>query len=146
MTLRYHQTQVHQGNVHEEQPNQAVIPLNIARYRKTASTALWLQLTLVVCYLQFGIVDATTTISEISSFVLLVREFTVSLVYFNSSLNPILYCWKIEEVREAAMVQCTCERRLFPQILHFAVRTLLLSHLVRRSSQIKPEAIPCNAL
>ena len=101
MTVRCHQTQVHQGNVHDQQPNQAAIPVNIARYRKTASTALWLQLTLVVCYLQFGIVDATTTISEISSSVLLVREFTVSLVYFNSSLNPILYCWKIEEVRQA---------------------------------------------
>ena len=101
MALRYHQTQGHQGNVHEEQPNQAAIPLNIARYRKTASTALWLQLTLVVCYLPYGIVDATTTISEISSSVLLAREFTVSLVYFNSSLNPILYCWKIEEVRQA---------------------------------------------
>ena len=98
ITLRHHQ--VHQGNVHEEQPNQ-VIPLNIARYRKTASIALWLQLTLVVCYLPFGIVDATTTISGISSSLLLVREFTVSLVYFNSSLNPILYCWKIEEVRQA---------------------------------------------
>ena len=26
--------------------------------------------------------------------------FSVTLVYFNSSLNPILYCWKIKEVRQ----------------------------------------------
>ena len=100
ITLRHHQTQVHQGNVHQEQPNQ-VIPLNVVRYRKAVSTALWLQLTLVVCYLPFGIVDATTAVSGFSSSFFLVRELTVSLIYFNSSLNPILYCWNIEEVRQA---------------------------------------------
>ena len=38
--LRRHQTQV-QNNLHQEQPNGGRIPLNIARYRKTVSTALW---------------------------------------------------------------------------------------------------------
>ena len=28
------------------------------------------------------------------------RRYTITLVYLNSSLNPILYCWKVEEVRE----------------------------------------------
>ena len=27
--------------------------------------------------------------------------FAVSLIYMNSALNPILYCWKIPEVRES---------------------------------------------
>lgn len=26
---------------------------------------------------------------------------TLSLFYFNSTLNPFLYCWKIREVRQA---------------------------------------------
>ena len=99
--LRHHQTQV-QDNV-TGQPNQT-IPLNIERYRKTASSALWRQLTLVVCYLPF-IVAAPLAFREIlrsvSSGFNLAREFTVTLVYFNSSLNPILYCWKIREVRQA---------------------------------------------
>jgi hypothetical protein len=25
----------------------------------------------------------------------------ITLVYFNSSLNPILYCWKIREIKKA---------------------------------------------
>ena len=37
---------------------------------------------------------------DIGSF-FLDRESTVTLVYFNSSLNPILYCWKIREVKQA---------------------------------------------
>ena len=53
LRLRHHQTQV-QDNV-TGQPNQTT-PLNIARYRKTASSALWLQLTSVVCYLPYIVV------------------------------------------------------------------------------------------
>ena len=101
LRLRHHQTQV-QDNV-TGQPNQTSL-LNIARYRKTASSALWLQLTLVVCYLPF-VVAAPLAFKKIlrrpSSAFFLAREFTVTLVYFNSSANPILYCWKIREVRQA---------------------------------------------
>ena len=99
--LRHHQTQV-QDNV-TGQPNHTT-PLNIARYRKTASSALWLQLSLVVCYLPF-IVAAPLAFREIPrslfSAFYLPQQFTVTLVYFNSSLNPIFYCWKIRDVRQA---------------------------------------------
>ena len=71
------------------------VPLNIARYRKAVYSALWVQVTLVVCYLPFGI---ATTIPEISLSVYLM---TLTLLLLNSSLNPLLYCWKIREVRQA---------------------------------------------
>ena len=103
LRLRHHQTQV-QDNV-QGQPNQT-IPQNIARYRKTVSTALWLQLTLVVCYLPFIIVGPLAIQGvirgELSSVTFLAVQFTLTLVYFNSSLNPIFYCWKTTEVRQAA--------------------------------------------
>ena len=50
--LHHHQIHVHQG-----QPN-GHAPLNIARYRKTVSSALWVQLTLVTRYLPAGTVVA----------------------------------------------------------------------------------------
>ena len=101
LRLRHHQNQV-QENV-TGQPNQTT-PLNIARYRKTASSALWLQLTLVVCYFPY-IVVAFWAIQEIRSGLYsafyLALSFTSTLLYLNSSLNPLLYCWKIREVRQA---------------------------------------------
>ena len=99
LTLRHQQTQV-QDHVQQGQPSQT-ISLNIARYRKAVSSALWVQLTLVICYLPYGISKAWASHTEISSSVILVIHFTLSLVYLNSSLNPILYCWKIREVRQA---------------------------------------------
>ncbi|XP_078350020.1 adenosine receptor A3-like [Oculina patagonica] len=90
--------------IQNEQQNQA-IPLNIARYRKAVSSVLWVQLTLLACYLPFvidGIVGRVlSTQNELSSSAFLVKVCTNTLVYLNSSLNPILYCWKIEEVRQA---------------------------------------------
>ena len=97
--LRQNQTQV-QNHVRQGQLSQTV-PLNIARYRKTVSSALWVQLALVVCYLPHGIVLAFITQRGIASSVFLTSQLTLTFVYLNSSLNPILYCWKIKEVRQA---------------------------------------------
>ena len=100
LRLRHHQTQVQNNTT--GQPNQA-IPLNIARYRKTAATALWLQLTLVVCYVPYIVVTSIALreiASSLSSAFYLPVECTVTLVFVNSSLNPFLYCWRIKELRQ----------------------------------------------
>ena len=97
LNLRHRQNQAQDQNQQPNQTNQ----LNIARYRKAVSSALWLQLTLVACYLPGGITMILMTTSGLSASVLLGYQYTVTLVFLNSSLNPILYCWKIDEVRQA---------------------------------------------
>ena len=97
--LRHYQIQV---TVAQEQPRQA-IPLNIARYRKAVYSALWVQFTLFICYLPFGITQALTDLKSVrfSSSVYLAKTFSFTFVFLNSALNPLLYCWKIKEVRQA---------------------------------------------
>ena len=97
--LRHYQIQV---TVAQEQPRQA-IPLNIARYRKAVYSALWVQVTLFICYLPFGITQAFTDLKSVrfSSSVYLAKTFSFTSVFLNSALNPLLYCWKIKEVRQA---------------------------------------------
>ncbi|CAH3028450.1 unnamed protein product [Porites evermanni] len=89
-----------QAPTFQRQPNQA-IPMNIARYRKAVYSALWVQGTLVVCYLPAAIVVALTPQRGIPTSTYLNKQFTISLVFLNSSLNPLLYYWKIREVRQA---------------------------------------------
>ena len=111
LALRQHQAQI-QDHVHHGQPNGGGLPLNIARYRKTVSSALWVQITLVACYLPFGI--AAGIIYKTESYTLpvkIARDSTVTLLYLNSSLNPFLYCWKLREVKQAVkntITQFTC--------------------------------------
>ena len=96
-TLRCHQNQVQD---HFQQPNQTN-QLNIARFRNAVSTALWLQFTLIVCYLPFVISGNLFRKTEPFSSYVVALSYTFTLVFLNSSLNPILYCWKIDGVRQA---------------------------------------------
>ena len=106
--LRQQQTQVHNNPA---EPHNQTIPLNISRYRKTVSTALWLQLALVFCYFPYMFL-APFAISEIenthSPAWYLALHFTLTLVFLNSTLNPILYCWKIKEVRRIVKDMFSC--------------------------------------
>ena len=99
VTLRHNQIHV-QNHVAQGQPSQA-IPLNIARYRKALYSALWVQGTLVICYLPNTIAVFLTPQTGMPLSMYLARELAASMVLLNSSLNPLLYCWKIREVRQA---------------------------------------------
>ena len=102
LRLRHHQVQMQAGHAHQGQPNGGGIPLNIARYRKTVSAALWVQITLVVCYLPFAVLAPVRHASFAGKGPLVIgARYTTTLVLLNSSLNPFLYCWKIREVRQA---------------------------------------------
>ena len=100
-TLHRHQAEV-KANASQGQPNEARTPLNIARYRKTVSSALWVQMTLVACYLPFAVVTGLRGVLGLHSATLhQVHAVTITLLLMNSTLNPFLYCWKIKEVRRA---------------------------------------------
>ena len=100
LKLRHQQAQV-QNNVPQRQQNGEGIPLNIARYKKTVSSIMWVQLALVACYVPWVIV-AMLHASGIKDEV--AWRATQTLMYLNSSLNPILYCWQIREVKQAVKV------------------------------------------
>ena len=102
LTLRHNQIHVDhvQSHVFPGQPSKA-IPPNIARHRKAVNSALWIQVTLVVCYLPFGIAVALTPQRGMPLSSYLARNFAGTIVYLNSSLNPFLYCWKMRQVRQA---------------------------------------------
>jgi len=87
----------------QSQPN-GISPLNLSRYKKTVSTALCLFAALIICYLPFGLVlFVETMLSQITEPVVITVYFGITLVYLNSTLNPLLYCWKIREVRHVVM-------------------------------------------
>ena len=102
LRLRHHQVQIQAGHAHQGQPNGGGIPMNIARYRKTVSAALWVQITLVACYLPQALLRPIASLLSVGEeFRNLGGRYTATLVFLNSSLNPFLYCWKIREVRQA---------------------------------------------
>lgn len=78
-----------------------ISPLNIARFRKTVSTALCVQLTMVACYLPYGIISSIQYEKGYSPTLNLAALLAATLGAVSSSLNPILYCWRIDSIRHA---------------------------------------------
>ena len=111
-TLRHQQAQV-QGHVHPEQSSRVRSVLNIARYKKTVYSVAWIQFAMLACYgphvvmsflLKFGNIDYSTE-------VMVAGEVSLCLIFLNSSLNPVLYCWRIKDVRKEVkniIRKCLC--------------------------------------
>ena len=97
-TLRHHQAQIG-DHVHQGERREGGIPLNIARYRNTVCTALYMQITLLACYLPYGIVAALRAVTGES--LNTAWDVALSLIFFNSTLNPFLFCWRTRQVRQA---------------------------------------------
>ena len=75
--------------------------LQLLRYRKTVSTTLWLFATMIICYLPLGLVWIVHAADSASVSLMIMSYFATTLLYLNSTLNPLLYCWKMREIRVA---------------------------------------------
>ena len=92
LKLRHQQFQVQNHVSREPISNSGEMHLNIARYKKTVSSILWVQLALLACYIPWGILALLFVIGIENGEAWIAAE---TVIYLNSSLNPILYCWKI---------------------------------------------------
>ena len=94
-TVKCHQNQIQ--TQHQSPSVQATEPL---REKKSALNALFVYIVFVACYLpRFCSTMMLHTInSGISSSA--ANDATILILLLNSSLNPILYCWRYREIRE----------------------------------------------
>ena len=109
-SLRCRQAQVKQ----ETGPRQFNGPSRVheLKYKRSVSTTLYVSIFMIACYLPFVIFTAVVVArQEIWPSSLAAQGITVSLGYFNSSINPLIYCWRIREVRQA--VKATIRRFCF---------------------------------
>ena len=95
--LRQHQGRV-QDRLQRVQQNDGLPPINMQRYKRTVSNIAWVQMTMVVCYVPFivaTVLNRNTRDNDIA------WNVSVTLLYLNSSLNPLVYCWKMKEIKQA---------------------------------------------
>ena len=76
--------------------------VNAERLRRSALTTFYVYVVYLVCYLPIYCVVFAKTNGETA---LLSRlwYFTLTLMYLNSSLNPLIYCWKMRHIRQTVM-------------------------------------------
>ena len=74
---------------------------NIANIVKTAVGAFYIYLVFLFCYLPYFVSLAALKIVGLSDALNKLHLFSFTLVYLNSSLNPVIYCWKMRRIRHA---------------------------------------------
>ena len=79
---------------------QNVQMVNVRRMRKFAIMSVHVCLVLTVCYLpNICTLFAVAFTSRPSTGIKHLQFYAVTLVFLNSSLNPVIYCWKMKHIR-----------------------------------------------
>ena len=76
---------------------------NFASLIKSAISTFWVYLVFLVCYLPILICWAILAIYGPNIVLNRLLLFSCTLVFVNSSLNPVIYCWKVRHIRQAIM-------------------------------------------
>ena len=101
--VRHHINQIHALQLQPVGQNQNGGLANAARLKKTALATFYVYVVFVVCFLPFMCVSAAYKIYGKSELRLHLRYYSTTLVYLNSSLNPLVYCWKMGNIRKAVI-------------------------------------------
>ena len=85
---------------------------NAARLRKSAVSVFYVYLVFLLCYLPKICSFVVVLICGFSPGVKVFFSFSTTLLFLNSSLNPVIYCWKMRHIRRAVLdiVQNTLPR------------------------------------
>ena len=102
LALRRHRNHVEVLQVQQEAQNREVTA-NSARQRKSAVATFYVYLVFLVCYLPYVCVIVVYSISGASNLLKTLHKYTMTLVFLNSTLNPLIYCWKMRHIRHASM-------------------------------------------
>lgn len=78
------------------------------RYKKLLDTIVLIFCLLLVCCLPYFIVVGVEQATESNSNTMLALKVTCEIIYLNSLLNPILYCWRMREIRREVSIVLPC--------------------------------------
>ena len=95
LTIRRHIDQIQVPQVAQNDQGESV-----QRKRKSAMASLYVYLVFIVCYLPdicVLIIDAS--ISEPRNDLQHLQFYTVTLLFLNSTINPLIYCWKMKRIQ-----------------------------------------------
>ena len=89
---------------HKNQIQALQVPnTNFASLIKSAVSTFWVFLVFWGCYLPMLICLAVVAIYGPNITLKRTSSFSCTLVFLNSSLNPLIYCWKMRHIRHAVM-------------------------------------------
>ena len=93
----------HKNQIQAVQVQQTGEMANFSGLINSAVGIFYVYVLFLVCYLPFFIFLGTIRINRSTTAMKHLLVFSLTLMYLNSSLNPVIYCWKMRHIRHAIM-------------------------------------------
>ena len=100
-TVRRHKNHIQSMQIRDEAQSEEI--KNLTVLIKSTVGIFYVYLVFLICYLPYLICMAVIRIYGSSIVLKKLFLFSLTLMYLNSSLNPVIYCWKMKHIRHAIM-------------------------------------------
>ena len=91
----------HQRQISQQQQSVQSNTINVLKCRKSAVTVLYVYGLFVISYLPAFVTMLIDTFTGNTKTMKIAYNYVATAVYINSFLNPLVYCWRIREIRRA---------------------------------------------
>lgn len=103
LVVKYHTEQITTQQIQCRENNDKLEWLNAERQKRSAVMIFYVYLALLICYLPNTILHTIYSAGIDSPPIFQVFEVICDILFvLNSSLNPLIYCWKMTHIRHAA--------------------------------------------
>ena len=98
-TVRRHKNHIQSMQIRDEAQSEGI--KNLTALIKSTFGIFYVYIVFLICYLPFIICMAVIQIYGSNIALKKLFLYSLTLVYLNSSLNPVIYCWKMKRIRRA---------------------------------------------
>ena len=101
--VRHHTKQIHRDALQVQQATQNEDMANATRLKKSSLATFYVYFVYLVCYLPISCVVLAKAVNGETPLLSHLWYITLTLVFLNSSLTPLIYCWKMRHVRQTVL-------------------------------------------
>lgn len=77
--------------------------INMLKFKSHAISTFWVYCLFIVCYFPYFCVVIVISFSELSVTKRFFYEITALIIFINSFLNPVVYCWRLQDIRHGVL-------------------------------------------
>ena len=106
--IRRHQHQIQEQGTISASQQHGTNNFSIEQYKKSLKTMMLVFCLFLACYVPFFAVLPLNLVTGSNSNTNLALNITSAVFKLNSLLNPLVYCWRIREIRSQVMTALSC--------------------------------------
>ena len=110
LAVRRHRNEIQSMQIQQVEQNADMVA-NLTGSIKSAVCAFYVYLVFLICYLPIAFTLAARLTGDLNTALKISTLSSWTLVCLNSSVNPVIYCWKMRHIRHAMM---NTLRNVFP--------------------------------